>query len=93
MGKPTFTSERFYDGANPPGVVTGLAWTSMGGAVLYIETQPVGLRHLRRQASGGSSDDAEEGVESEGGGGGGSGGGGASIVRCLLYTSPSPRDS
>jgi len=24
------------------GVVTGLAWTSMGGAVLYIETQPVG---------------------------------------------------
>ena len=62
VGKPTFTSERFYDGVNPPGVVTGLAWTSMGGAVLYIETQPIGTRHLRRAAAddAASSDSGNE---------------------------------
>ena len=36
LGKPIFTSDRFY-AENPVGVVTGLAWTSMGGATLYIE--------------------------------------------------------
>jgi ATP-dependent Lon protease len=37
IGKPVFTSDRFYK-VNPIGVATGLAWTSMGGATLYIET-------------------------------------------------------
>ncbi|XP_041371412.1 lon protease homolog, mitochondrial-like [Gigantopelta aegis] len=37
VGKPIFTSDRMYE-AVPPGVVMGLAWTSMGGATLYIET-------------------------------------------------------
>lgn len=36
LGKPIFTSDRFYK-VNPVGVTTGLAWTSMGGATLYIE--------------------------------------------------------
>lgn len=36
LGKPLFTSDRFYD-TTPIGVATGLAWTSMGGATLYIE--------------------------------------------------------
>lgn len=36
LGKPIFTSDRFYED-NPIGVTTGLAWTSMGGATLYIE--------------------------------------------------------
>ena len=36
LGKPIFTSDRFYD-ETPIGVCTGLAWTSMGGATLYIE--------------------------------------------------------
>lgn len=36
LGKPIFTSDRYYD-VNPVGVATGLAWTSMGGATLYIE--------------------------------------------------------
>jgi ATP-dependent Lon protease len=36
VGKPPFTSDRLYDIA-PPGVVMGLAWTSLGGSVLYIE--------------------------------------------------------
>ena len=37
VGKPVFTSDRMYD-VTPPGVVTGLAWTSMGGSILFIET-------------------------------------------------------
>ena len=72
VGKPTFQSERFYD-TNPPGVVTGLAWTSMGGAVLYIETQP------SLQGGGKGKAAAAEGGESGGASGGGGGGGG--IVR------------
>jgi len=42
VGKPNFQSERIY-AINPAGVVTGLAWTSMGGAVLYVETQTYGV--------------------------------------------------
>lgn len=37
VGKPLFISDRLYQGQLPPGTVTGLAWTSMGGAVLYVE--------------------------------------------------------
>jgi Lon-like ATP-dependent protease len=37
VGKPLFTSDRLYEGALPAGTVTGLAWTSMGGSVLYME--------------------------------------------------------
>lgn len=37
LGKPIFTSERYYE-MNPIGVSIGLAWTSMGGAILYIES-------------------------------------------------------
>jgi ATP-dependent Lon protease len=36
LGKPAFTSERYYGGGET-GVTTGLAWTSMGGSILYIE--------------------------------------------------------
>jgi ATP-dependent Lon protease len=35
LGKPVFTAEEVFE--NVPGVVTGLAWTSMGGATLQIE--------------------------------------------------------
>jgi Lon-like ATP-dependent protease len=37
VGPPVFTSDRLYDLA-PPGVSMGLAWTSMGGSALYIES-------------------------------------------------------
>ncbi|KAJ9088733.1 ATP-dependent Lon protease pim1 [Entomophthora muscae] len=37
VGPPLFTSDRLYD-TTPPGVVMGLAWTSMGGSSLYIES-------------------------------------------------------
>ena len=36
LGKPIFTSDRFYP-KTPTGVAMGLAWTSLGGATLYIE--------------------------------------------------------
>ncbi len=37
LGKPIFTTDRYYK-KNPIGVCTGLAWTSLGGATLYIES-------------------------------------------------------
>ncbi|CAM0116724.1 endopeptidase La [Rhabdochlamydiaceae symbiont of Dictyostelium giganteum] len=37
LGKPIFTTDRFYP-KTPPGVCMGLAWTSMGGATLYVES-------------------------------------------------------
>ncbi|KAJ5646037.1 hypothetical protein N7490_002409 [Penicillium lividum] len=36
VGPPVFTADRLYD-KFPPGVTMGLAWTSMGGAALYVE--------------------------------------------------------
>ncbi len=40
LGKPRFTDESLYD-ESIPGVILGLAWTSMGGATLYIEATSV----------------------------------------------------
>jgi len=37
VGKRVFTSDRLFE-ESIPGVVTGLAWTAMGGSSLYIET-------------------------------------------------------
>lgn len=37
LGKPIFTTDRFYP-RTPIGVCMGLAWTSMGGATLYVES-------------------------------------------------------
>lgn len=37
LGKPTFTRD-IYEGNSYAGVVTGLAWTSVGGEILFIET-------------------------------------------------------
>jgi len=42
VGKPIFTSDRLYEkDPLPHGIVMGLAWTSMGGSALYIETQSI----------------------------------------------------
>eukprot|EP00747_Dinoflagellata_sp_TGD_P155253 gnl/TRDRNA2_/TRDRNA2_177565_c0_seq1.p1 gnl/TRDRNA2_/TRDRNA2_177565_c0~~gnl/TRDRNA2_/TRDRNA2_177565_c0_seq1.p1 ORF type:complete len:1015 (+),score=186.68 gnl/TRDRNA2_/TRDRNA2_177565_c0_seq1:104-3046(+) len=38
IGQPRFFSEGHYPDGTPPGVVMGLAWTSMGGATLFIES-------------------------------------------------------
>ncbi|CAH8353309.1 unnamed protein product [Eruca vesicaria subsp. sativa] len=37
VGKPVFHGDKIYE-QTPVGVVMGLAWTSMGGSTLYIET-------------------------------------------------------
>lgn len=37
LGKPVFTNE-IYKTAKPAGVAVGLAWTSVGGEILFIET-------------------------------------------------------
>lgn len=37
VGKPVYLTDRLYE-KTPIGVCTGLAWTSYGGAILYIET-------------------------------------------------------
>ncbi|XP_062620943.1 lon protease homolog, mitochondrial-like isoform X1 [Saccostrea cucullata] len=36
IGLPIYQTDRMYD-VTPPGVVTGLAWTSYGGTTLYLE--------------------------------------------------------
>ncbi|GKY97633.1 hypothetical protein MPSEU_000721700 [Mayamaea pseudoterrestris] len=42
VGKPIFTSDRLYqDDPLPSGIAMGLAYTSMGGSALYIETQSI----------------------------------------------------
>lgn len=37
LGTPIFTREE-YQGNELPGVVTGLAWTAVGGEILYVES-------------------------------------------------------
>jgi ATP-dependent Lon protease len=37
LGKPVFLSDQYYK-KTPPGVAVGLAWTSHGGATLYVES-------------------------------------------------------
>ena len=37
VGPPIFIADRLYE-TTPPGVAMGLAWTSMGGAALYVES-------------------------------------------------------
>ncbi|KAJ3088440.1 ATP-dependent Lon protease pim1 [Quaeritorhiza haematococci] len=37
VGSPVFTTDRMYE-STPAGVVMGLAWTSMGGSSIYIES-------------------------------------------------------
>jgi ATP-dependent Lon protease len=37
LGKPRYTND-IYKKGHPPGVVVGLAWTSVGGDILFIET-------------------------------------------------------
>ena len=40
VGAPPFPTDKLYD-TPPVGVVTGLAWTAMGGSTLYVECSPV----------------------------------------------------
>ncbi|KAK4530215.1 hypothetical protein CCYA_CCYA03G1072 [Cyanidiococcus yangmingshanensis] len=53
LGKPPYANELAYR-KMPPGVARGLAWTPLGGAVLYVESIDVGLQSggPRIQATG-----------------------------------------
>jgi len=52
VGKPIYTSDRMFQDNDdiPIGVIMGLAWTSMGGSALYIET-----KGLKKEGTGGGS--------------------------------------
>lgn len=51
LGKPMFTTDRFYK-RTPVGVCTGLAWTSLGGATLYIEAIKVAAEKTEMKLTG-----------------------------------------
>jgi ATP-dependent Lon protease len=59
VGKPLFTSDRFYT-RTPVGVCMGLAWTSMGGATLYIEAFKVPGEKVRMKLTGQAGDVMKE---------------------------------
>jgi Lon-like ATP-dependent protease len=52
VGEQVFTTDRMYE-EPPHGVVMGLAWTNMGGASLYIESQKVVASHSELGKGGG----------------------------------------
>lgn len=51
LGKPIFTSDRFYK-RTPVGVTMGLAWTALGGASLYIEAIKVASEKTEMKLTG-----------------------------------------
>ncbi|MGM0567522.1 MAG: endopeptidase La, partial [Bacteroidota bacterium] len=50
-GKPVFNTEKLYN-KKIPGVALGLAWTSMGGATLYIEANSIRSKSGRYKQTG-----------------------------------------
>lgn len=59
LGKPLYTSDRFYK-QTPVGVCTGLAWTALGGATLYIETIKVTGEKTEMKLTGQAGDVMKE---------------------------------
>ena len=51
LGKPLFMSDRYYE-RPPVGVSVGLAWTSLGGATLYVESIKVGGEKTEMKLTG-----------------------------------------
>ncbi|NDD57967.1 MAG: endopeptidase La [Chlamydiae bacterium] len=62
LGKPIFTSDRFYE-RTPIGVSMGLAWTSMGGATLYIEAIRVNAEKTEMKLTGQAGDVMKESAQ------------------------------
>ncbi len=62
LGKPIFISDRYY-AVNPVGVATGLAWTAMGGATLYIETTKYPSEKTEMKLTGQAGDVMKESAQ------------------------------
>lgn len=62
VGKPIFTTDRFYE-RTPVGVCMGLAWTSMGGATLYVETTKVPAEKTEMKLTGQAGDVMKESAQ------------------------------
>lgn len=58
-GKPVFSSDCFYE-VLPSGVATGLAWTAMGGATLYVETLKIPSDKAEMKLTGQAGDVMKE---------------------------------
>ncbi len=59
LGKPKFTTDRFYK-KTPVGVCMGLAWTSLGGATLYVEAVMVPAEKTTMMLTGQAGDVMKE---------------------------------
>ncbi len=62
LGKPVFTTDRFYQ-RTPVGVCMGLAWTSMGGATLYVEATRVEAEKSDMKLTGQAGDVMKESAQ------------------------------
>ena len=61
-GKPVFSTEKLYK-KSIPGVTLGLAWTSMGGATLYIEANAIKSKSGRYKQTGQLGDVMKESTQ------------------------------
>lgn len=62
LGKPIFTTDRYYE-RTPSGVCMGLAWTSLGGATLYVETLKVPAEKVEMKLTGQAGDVMKESAQ------------------------------
>jgi ATP-dependent Lon protease len=62
LGKPLFISDRYYE-QPPVGVAVGLAWTSLGGATLYVESIKVSSEKTEMKLTGQAGDVMKESSE------------------------------
>ncbi len=62
LGKPVFTTDRYFE-RTPVGVCMGLAWTSMGGATLYVEAIRVPGEKTEMKLTGQAGDVMKESVQ------------------------------
>jgi ATP-dependent Lon protease len=62
LGKPIFTTDRYFE-KTPVGVCMGLAWTSMGGATLYVEAIRVPAEKIEMKLTGQAGDVMKESAQ------------------------------
>nr|WP_194848175.1 endopeptidase La [Candidatus Neptunochlamydia vexilliferae] len=62
LGKPIFTTDRYYE-KTPIGVCTGLAWTALGGATLYVEVAEIPSEKAQMRLTGQAGDVMKESAQ------------------------------